>query len=483
MDKVNRMVASNMWATPLWYQAARIWPPAVNLNYPPPPTLVLPEHGLEKTLHKKIPVLTLEKEHAGQNPYTEKSLSWKFVRRQHQYMSKLQMGEDDAFVKTEEDLGPEIAEFIRMLEVTEDDHDITPYKFLKGSGMEKEPVASAKMLPTSKLSVFAINDNLAATKKVEAEIERARKRKAGLKPRDMGPTEMIEQRLSVRINEPAAFDPLHGTVGTLDRRKRFLLRELDSVGAESVQRRFTEQVSGTKQAIQQKLGQVNNPTAEYLAEKLLPDSEEVIQFREEVNEDAGAVEARLDAFYDEAAGVGLDQIKLRKGMSLLELVLQAEKLREFRQIVNVGSVPLAPSEGGEGEATHAEGSRLCEEDSANVAAFVQEWKDPDIMKERRARIEEELAMVQGGAHEAEWKAKTSEEAAAKLRADLLGYDEKPVDKNSVNHDKKNKYAGLEREMDAFFTSSLMEKMNERKERRKEAQAGGALPTNMHAGGS
>lgn len=435
----------------------------MQLSYPPAPKLVLPEHGLQKTLHKRIPILTLEKENGGENPYTDKSLSWKFVRRQNLYMEKLKMSEDDAFEKTEEDLTPELEEFIKMLETTPDDHDVTPYKFLQGSGLEKEPVAAAKMIPSSRLSVFAINDNLAATKRMEAELERARKRKQGLTPTELGPTEMIEQRLSVRINEPAAIDPLYGSVGTVDRRKRFLIKELDNNGAESVQRRFTEQVSGTKQALQQKLGQLNNPTAEYLADKVLPDPQEISQFRQEVDADAGAVESRLDAFYDAAAAVGLDQIRLRRGMSLVELVLQAEKLREFRQMVNAGSVPV------QGE----EGKQLCEEDRARVSVFLEEWRHPEAMRERRTRVEEELAQVQGEGNEAEWKQRTSEEAASRMRTDLLGYDETPVDVEQEKKQATHRIPGVEltRESNTFLKNPLREMMAERKERRVEACVG------------
>lgn len=420
-DKVGRMIKSKMWATPKWYEAARIAPPPINLRYPPVPTLDLPEIKLEKKLMQRIPLLKLEQEHKGKNPSTETSLAWKFCQRQYMYMHKLKMDEDKAFELTEQDLDPEIAAFIKKLETTPPE-----YRSERGPHLSEADLMD-KMNPTSRLSVFAIKDNLAAQKRAEALTERARKRKQGLKPKS-SVTDMLEEQL----NPAKVVDPLYGASVSTEFRKRFLLKQIEELGVESVQRRFINKPSETKRFIQDRLSdgaqRINNPTAEFLADEILPDAEEVALFREEVDAHPELVEARLDAFYDAAAAAGLEEIRLRKGMSLTDLVLQARKLREFRAIVNLGELP-DPSQLDEGKTseTARASDLLSDEDRMRVAEFVGRWTDPQSMKELRPVIDMQIRDLEGDFAEEEWKKDTAEEAMNKIQTDVYGYDTNPSD--------------------------------------------------------
>lgn len=455
-DKVSRMVASNMWAAPIWYAGARRSPPPTSLVWDAPPKIVLPELDLRDRLMERIPILKLELSNGGVNMYTESSLSWKFVKRQYQYMQKLNMSEEAAFVRTEQDMDPQIHTFVKSLGNVKP-KATSPYSWLNGSGLESEPAAQAAMKENSTLSIYSIKNNLTAARS-RATVERARKRAKGEKPSVPFVTHLIEEKIIIRPNVPAVMDPLFGPSNLFDRRKRQMTKQVDENGLESVQRRFMQKPSKTHEALRKRLvdgagKRINNPTAEYIALRILPSAEEVALFRESVERDPEEHEQLLNDFRFQAAKAELQPLPLHPNQSdLVGVVLQAEKLQVLRSMVAASNGPKQASEAeaeaeeaereearGVGEAEEKEAvSRLSGEDQAKVDAFLEQWYSPDFLKAKRHAISMELSQLDGDAAESAWQTKKGEEALERLNNDLFGVDTKDV--NPEDHEPK-RYKG------------------------------------------
>lgn len=456
-DKAQRMVNSKMWATPLWYDGVRRAPPPLIYVYPDPPRIKLPEMQYYKTVMKRIPVLKLEKQFGGQNPFVgnERSLAWKFAKRQLQYVTRLKMSEEDAFKATERDLDPEIHEMVSNLHKVPVD-ETTPYSFLIGTGLEKEDFAKAKMVSSSTPSVHSIRANLERAK-ADASVQRARKRAAGEVPTPKGATEIMEEKLSSsRPIDNVVQDPLYGPPNLVQQRVRQFNKQIGETGIESVQRRFMEKPSATHETLRTKLN-INNPTAEFLAQRILPDSKEVSAFREQVDADVEAYTARLDAFTNAASTAGLTQLQIFPSVSVAEIALQADKLRAFRTLCLAATPP--PTEEKE------TGVAISEVDNAKLQAFVAEWTDPEILKEKLNEIKRELVEMSGEAADAAWEKDKQDHANKALRRDVFGHDVAKVDKFTFVHEK---YHGLLRELATFHAqqdrrTSLAERIEKRRQ--------------------
>lgn len=439
-DKVSRMVNSKMWAAPLWYQGARRAPPPVLLRWPKPPVLKLPEMELYTKVAKRIPVLRLEQEFGGRNPYTtnEKSLAWKFAKRQYQYMKTLKLSEDEAFERTSSDLDPEIHDMVSALHKQPEDKG--QHEFLIGTGLENEEWAQPRMRESSTLSVHSIRANIAAAK-ANATVARARKRKEGQVPTSSDTCQIMEEKL-LSSREATPLDPLYGPPSLAKGRARVFTRQITEFGIESVQRRFVQKPSPTHEALQAKLktpdgSNINNPTAEYLANRILPDAKEAKTFREAVEADEEAYSKRLAAMTDLAAAVGLQELPMSGVVkSLADMVLQADKLRAFRKIV------LEASSQAQGIPAGNQ-SLIGKEAKEQLKAFVEEWKNQDILKKRKQDIQKELNELDGDAAETEWQQKQADLASSNLQRDVYGKDQEAFDWIAAA---PHKYQGMIREL-------------------------------------